>query len=73
MISRNSYDFIEKQIDLKNIHNLVEESFYSTVLSFRKNSKNLTNKFIFNFSENKQVGIERRTVASELYDKISSV
>lgn len=73
MISRNSYDFIEKQIDLGNIHNLVEESFYSTVLSFRKNSKNLTNKFILNSSENKYVSIERRTVASELYDKISSV
>lgn len=73
MISRNSYDFIEKQMDLGNIYSFVEESFYSTVLSYRKNSKNLTNKFILDFSENEHVGIERRTVASELYNKISSV
>lgn len=73
MISRNSYDFIEKQIDLENTHSRVEESVYLTVLSYRKNSKNLTNKFILNFSKNNFVSIERRTVASELYDKISSI
>ena len=73
MISRNSYDFIKKQIYLKNIHSPVEESVYLTVLSCRKNSENLTNKFILNISENKYISIERRTVASELYDKISSV
>lgn len=73
MISRNSYDFIKKQIILGNINSPVEESVYLTILSFRENLKNLTNEFVFNFSTNKWISIERRTVASELYDKISSV
>lgn len=73
MISRNSYDFIEKQIDLEKFFCPTEEFLYLTVLSSRKNSKNLTNKFIFNYSRNEWVSDESRTIASELYDKISSV